>query len=299
MTTDEKPYHIPVLLDEVIEFMAPKPKGIYGDVTFGGGGHTRALLEKQPKCEVVAMDWDTVALEKNGEKLVEQYPKRLTLVWGNFSQVDKHFKKAGFDYVDALLADFGTSFYQLTERAGFSFNKDTPLDMRMSPAHQKTTAAEVLNRASEETLRDIFTHLGEEPKAKAIARAIVEERKKKSIRTTKQLTLIIERVLGVRGSRKIHPATKVFQALRLYINKEIENIESFLVSAMRIIKPGGRLVCISFHSLEDRLVKQFFKEQEKLGHTIITPKVVVPTEDEIKRNPASRSAKLRVLELKS
>ena len=296
MTLDEKPYHIPVLLNEVIEYMALKPRGIYGDVTFGGGGHTRAMLEAQPKCEVVAMDWDTVAIETNGEILQEEFPGRLTLVWGNFSQVDKHFHKAGIDAVDGMLADFGTSFYQLTERAGFSFHKDTPLDMRMSPSHHKMTAADVLNRTSEEALREIFFQLGEEPRAKMIARAIVEERKKNPFHTTKQLTMLIERILGARGSRKIHPATKVFQALRIYVNKELENIESFLVSALRIIKPGGRLVCISFHSLEDRIVKQFFKEQEKLGHTIITPKIVVPTQAEISRNPASRSAKLRVLQ---
>jgi 16S rRNA (cytosine1402-N4)-methyltransferase len=295
--TDEKPYHIPVLLHEVIQYMALKPRGVYADATFGGGGHTRAMLLTEPKCKVIAMDWDTVALEKNGEPLKQEFADRLTLIWGNFSQIDKQLKKIGVEQVDGILADFGTSFYQLTERAGFSLHKDTPLDMRMSPAHQKTTAAEILNKASEQTLRDIFEHLGEEPKAKLIARAIVEERKKYPIRTTKQLTLLIEKILGTKGARKIHPATKIFQALRIYINKEIENIESFLVAALRVIKPGGRLICISFHSLEDRCVKQFFKEQEKRGHTILTPKIVTPTEAEIKRNPASRSAKLRVLQL--
>ncbi|OQA34689.1 MAG: Ribosomal RNA small subunit methyltransferase H [Candidatus Dependentiae bacterium ADurb.Bin331] len=296
MENDQKPYHIPVLLDEVVQYMHQKPKGTYVDVTFGGGGHTKALLQAQPDCKVIALDWDSVALEKNGQSLQEIYPDRLTLVWGNFAQVDRHLKKIGIDAVDGILADFGTSQYQISERAGFSFSKDSPLDMRMSPSQQKTTAAEVINKATEQTLCDIFTFLGQEKKARAIARAIVHERTRVSIISTKQLADLVENVVGGRGAKRIHPATQVFQALRMYVNKETENIHAFLVNATRTLKPGGRLLCISFHSLEDRAVKQFFKEREQLGDLIITPKVVIPTDQEIARNPASRSAKLRVLE---
>jgi 16S rRNA (cytosine1402-N4)-methyltransferase len=296
MENDQKPYHIPVLLNQVVEYMQPKPKGTYVDVTFGGGGHTRALLQAQPKCKVIALDWDTIALEKNGQELQEEFPDRLTLVWGNFSQIDRHLKKIGIESVDGILADFGTSQYQISERAGFSFSKDSPLDMRMSPSHQKTTASEVVNKATEQTLCDIFTFLGQEKKARAIARAIVHERTNKRINTTKQLADLIDKVVGGRGGKRIHPATQVFQALRMYVNKETDNIHSFLINSARILRPGGRLLCISFHSLEDRAVKQFFKEREQLGDVIITPKVVIPTDEEIAINPASRSAKLRVLE---
>ena len=296
MDNVSKPYHIPVLLNEVLSYLNIKPGGVYVDVTFGGGGHTRAILQADPTCQVIACDWDTVALEKNGEPLKAEFGDRLTLIWGNFSQIDKHLKKIDVDEVDGILADFGTSFYQLTERPGFSFNKDTPLDMRMSPSHQKVTASEIINKASEQTFRDIFEKYGEEDRAKWVARAIVEARKQKGIYTTKELTAVIEKVLGKPFGKKTHPATRVFQALRIYINKELENIHSFLISGMRALKPGGRLVCISFHSLEDRIVKQYFKEQESLGNVIITPKVVIPTDEEIDRNPASRSAKLRVLE---
>ena len=150
----EKPYHISVLVNEVLEYLDPKPGGIYVDATFGGGGHTRAILEHEPQCKVIAMDWDLAALEMNGEPLQEEFPERLTLIWSNFTLIDKKLQKA--TKVDGILADFGTSFYQLTERPGFSFYKDTPLDMRMSPAHQKTTASHVVNKATENELTSIF-----------------------------------------------------------------------------------------------------------------------------------------------
>jgi 16S rRNA (cytosine1402-N4)-methyltransferase len=291
-------YHKPVLVQEVLEYSNLKPGGVYLDVTFGGGGHTRAFLEHEPQCSVIAFDWDSVALEKNGYPLQEEFPDRLTLVWGNFSQVDKSLKKEKLGPVDGILADFGTSQYQLLERPGFSFNKDTLLDMRMSPAHQKVTAVEILNKSTEKKLYEIFKELGQEPRAKSIARAIVQERSKYEIKTTRQLALIVERIVP-RGKKKTHPATQVFQALRMYVNKELENIQAFLAASLRILKPGGRLLCISFHSLEDRMVKQFFKNhtmQEPLLE-LITPQVVVATEQEILENPSSRSAKLRVAQL--
>lgn len=288
-------YHKPVLVQEVIDYLAIKPHGVYLDVTFGGGGHTRAILEAEPTCSVVACDWDTIALETNGYPLQEEFPGRLTLLWVNFAQIDKKLKKEGIEHVDGILADFGTSQNQLTERAGFSFMQDTPLDMRMSPSHQKVTAYEVVNKSSEAKLYEIFKYLGEEHRARLFARLIVAERTKKSIKTTRQLALLIEKVSPRDGSR-IHPATKIFQALRIYVNKELDNIRSFFAAAMRILNPEGRLLCISFHSLEDRLVKDFFKQEDCLE--VITSKVVVATPEEVKQNPSSRSAKLRVAQMK-
>lgn len=295
--TDITHYHKPVLVQEVLEYINLRSGNVYLDVTFGGGGHTRAFLEKEPGCSVIALDWDSVALEKNGYPLQEEFPGRLTLVWGNFSQVDKRLKKDGLGPVDGIIADFGTSQYQLTERSGFSFNKDTPLDMRMSPAYQKVTAEEIINKASEKKLCDIFKELGQETYARAVVRAIIQERNKHDIKTTRQLAVLIEKIIP--RTKKIHPATKIFQALRIYVNKELENIQAFLPASLRILKPGGRLLCISFHSLEDRIVKQFFKD-----HTIqpplldiITPQVVTATQQEIDENSSSRSAKLRVAQL--
>ncbi|MGE0206912.1 MAG: 16S rRNA (cytosine(1402)-N(4))-methyltransferase RsmH [Candidatus Babeliales bacterium] len=295
-----KPYHIPVLVQEVLTYLDPKPGKVYVDATFGGGGHTKAILEKEPSCTVIAMDWDLVALEKNGDPLLEHYPDNLKLIWSNFSQIDMKLKKEGIGTVDGILADFGTSQYQLTEREGFSFATDTPLDMRMSPAHQKTTAAHVVNKATEQELLTIFKELGEEPKSRAIARLICAERKKKRIITTKQLVDLIEKVCGPKRGKKIHPATKIFQALRIYVNRELENIIAFLPAALRALKPEGRLVCISFHSLEDRLVKQFFRDKAQSGEGFesLTPKAVLPSDQEIAINPASRSARLRALKVK-
>lgn len=293
-------YHKPVLVEEVLQYLNPRPGKIYLDVTFGGGGHTRAILEREPHCSVIALDWDSTALEKNGYSLQEEFPGRLTLLWGNFSQVDRRLKKEGLGPVDGILADFGTSQYQLLERSGFSFNNDTPLDMRMSPAHQKVTAGEVINKATENKLFEIFRDLGQETRAKKIARAIVQERTKKSIVTTRQLAQLIERIVP-RGTKKIHPATRVFQALRMYVNKELENIHSFLIASLRILNLEGRLICISFHSLEDRLVKNFFREHtvEQPLIELVTSHVVQASQEEVVSNPSSRSAKLRVAQLKS
>ena len=294
-----RPYHIPVLVNEVLEYLDLKPNGVYVDATFGGGGHTRAILEQEPTCQVIAMDWDLLALEMNGEPLAEEFPDRITLVWGNFTLIGQKLKKAGFDKVDGVLADFGTSQHQLIERAGFSFAKDTPLDMRMSPGHQKVTAAHVLNKASEGELTKIFNELADEHKARPIARLVVEERKKNRFRTTKQLVQIVEKVHGPERGLKIHPATKVFQALRIYVNKELQNIINFLPAALKVLKPGGNLVCISFHSLEDRIVKHYFKREALVNQSaqLLTPKVVLPTKEEVKINPASRSARLRAIKL--
>ena len=294
--TDTQKYtvHKPVLIDEVVHYIDPQPGKTYLDVTFGSGGHSRALLEKEPKCNVVAMDWDTTTLDIFAPILHAQYGERFSALWGNFGNIYPVLKKAGIRAVDGILADFGTSQIQIVERPGFSIRRDTPLDMRMSPAHQKVTAAQVVNKGDEQMLREIFFQLGEERYAKKIAQLIVTERKNKPIRTTVQLAALVERVVPKNPRRKIHPATKVFQALRMYVNHELDNISSFLAVAPRLLNPGGRLVCISFHSLEDRLVKQMFKQLQQDGIlTILTKKVVMATEQEVKENPSSRSAKLR------
>ena len=296
MSNTEHLVHKPVLMNEVLHYLDPQPQKVYLDVTFGSGGHTRAILEREPLCKVIAIDWDEVTLERFGAPLLEAFPDRLQLLWGNFSLLYKLLKKAGIQHVDGVLADFGTSQVQIAERPGLSVYKDVPLDMRMSPPHQRYTAADICNNADERTLSDIFFTYGEERWSKSIARAIVQERVKKPLKTTGDLVALIERVVPKDPKRKskIHRATRVFQALRIYVNNELDNIKSFLPAALRVLSPAGRLVCISFHSLEDRLVKQFFKEQEQLGVVhLLTPKVVRPTEEEIALNPSSRSSRLR------
>lgn len=290
-------YHKPVLVEEVLTYLNPQPGKVYLDVTFGTGGHTKAILDKEPGCSVIAMDWDHITLDKYGALMQEQYGDRLTLIWGNFALLYKILKKEKIHHVDGILADFGTSQIQIADRPGLSIYKDTWLDMRMSPPHQQVTAAQVLNKSSEEKLREIFWQLGEESYAKQITQVIIEERRKKWIQTTAQLVAIIERIVPRDRRFKIHPATKVFQALRLYVNRELNNISAFLPMALSTLSTGGRLVCISFHSLEDRLVKNFVREYEqKLQLTNLTPKVVCASKDEVHNNPSSRSAKMRVAE---
>jgi len=289
-------YHKTVLVDEVLTYLNPEPDKLYCDVTFGSGGHTKAILDHQSQCSVVALDWDTTSIDIYAPALEEQYQERLRLLWGNFAHLYRVLKKAGINKVDGILADFGTSQMQIKERAGFSFFRDSPLDMRMSPAYQQITAEYVVNKWGEEKLCELFWQLGQEAEAKKIVKAIIEARQKKKITTTRELALIIEKAVSSKSrNSKIHPATKVFQALRMYVNHELNNIHSFLSAAMQVLNPGGLLLCISFHSLEDRMVKQFFKDRAEEGKLeIITKRVVIATPEEIAKNPSSRSAKLRV-----
>jgi len=290
--------HKPVLVNEVLTYLNPQPHKVYLDVTFGGGGHTRAILEAEPTCKVIAMDWDVTAIDKFGIPLQEEFGDRLTFIWSNFGDVYRKLKKLKIAAVDGVLADFGTSQVQIFEKEGFSFSHDTPLDMRMSTSHYKVTAGLLINRAPEEKLREIFAQLGEERQAKRIAYFIVEERKKNRIKTTLQLAQLIERVVPRSKHVKTHPATRVFQALRMYVNHELDNLHSFLGTVERVIRPGGRLVCISFHSLEDRMVKDAFRQGEIDGVWVqLTKKVVVASDEEIAKNSSSRSAKLRAVEL--
>ncbi|HSC25516.1 MAG TPA: 16S rRNA (cytosine(1402)-N(4))-methyltransferase RsmH [Candidatus Babeliales bacterium] len=289
-------FHKTVLVDEVLHYLDPQPGKLYCDATFGSGGHTKAILDKQSECKVVAIDWDAISIETYAPPLEQIYHNRLHMIWGNFANLYRLLQKAKVGKVDGILADFGTSQMHIKERAGFSFYRDSELDMRMSPAHQQITAEQVINRSSEKKLCEIFWQLGQEVHAKKIVAAIIEARQKKEIRTTRELAMLIEKVIPRQGrSSKIHPATKVFQALRIYVNHEINNIVGFLSGALQVLKPQGLLLCISFHSLEDRIVKQFFKEKAEEGKLeILTKRVVVPTVEEVTKNPSSRSAKLRV-----
>ena len=289
--------HKSVLTNEVLEYLNPQPGKVYLDATFGVGGHTRAILEHEPRCSVIALDWDTTALDRYGLPLQEEFPGRLRLIWGNFALLYRLLKKNRIKSVDGVLADFGTSQVQITERPGFSVYRDTDLDMRMSPSHHSITAYEIVNTFSEAELRDIFWQFGEERHTKRIVDAIVRVRAEQPIKTTKQLAAVIYKAVPKTQRPVIHPATRVFQALRIYVNKELDNIQSFLRTLPSVLNPGGRAVCISFHSLEDRLVKRFFKEQKDAGmFTVLTPKVVVASEQERTENPSSRSAKLRAAE---
>ena len=295
MKPQQEIYHKSVLPKEVLENMNLKPGGVYIDVTFGGGGHTRSILAAEPTCKVIAFDWDKNAIDTNGGPLKEEFGDRLELVWGNFALFDRLMKKIAVSGVDGILADFGTSQNQIHERDGFSFQTDTTLDMRMSPGHQKIWARDILNKASEKELATIIFKYGEDRNANKIARAIVATRGKKRIMTTFDLTAIIASVIRPTRGKKTHPATKTFQALRIVVNEELDNIISFLKISPNYLNPGGRLLCISFHSLEDRIVKNFFKEQKETLVTL-TKKPIIASEEEMAANASSRSAKLRVAE---
>ena len=292
--------HKSVLVDEVIHYLNLQPGKTYLDVTFGSGGHTRAILEAEPTCNVVAFDLDKKSIEKFAPPLEEEFPGRLKVIWGNFSHLYRMVHKNNITKIDGILADFGTSQMQIFEREGFSFSIDTPLDMRMSAAHNKITAAEVLNKASVEDIIYIFSEYGQERYSRTIARAIVEKRKTKRFRTTSDLVETVLKAVPYNKKQKIHPATRVFQALRIYVNKELDSIKAFLAAVKSILPEEAKLVCISFHSLEDGLVKDFIRNNPCVvgrGFETLTPKVVTPTEEEIQANPSSRCARLRAAQV--
>ena len=299
MNTPTPAKHIPVLLQEVLDFLKPSPGKTYLDVTLGGGGHTRAILLQEPDCKVIGLDWDQKVFESTGKQLEEEFPGRFKALWGNFTRLDQLFAKHKIPLVDGILADFGTSQIQIKETPGLSFQVDTFLDMRMSQAFHRKCAYDYVMYASEQELSDIFWTYGEERASRKIAKHIVEVRKNEYIKTTKQLAKLVEDVVGYHG-QKTHPATKVFQALRIVVNKELDNIVAFLQNAMQVIAPGGLLLCITFHSLEDRIVKNFFRDNSKSDGCLITltKKVCIATPEEQKRNRSSRSAKLRVAQKK-
>ncbi len=305
------PFHKSVLVPEVLQYLNILPNKTYLDVTLGGGGHTKAILQKEKTCKVIALDWDKATIGKNAPSLKEKFGDRFKILWGNFAHLERILKKEKIENVDGILADFGTSQFQIQQVPGISFQKDTPLDMRISKSHHYFKASDILNRFREKELAKIFFELGEEKNARKIAKAIVEQRKKEKFKTTGQLVKLIESIIPKYNSSprlrttsktahrkyRIHPATKVFQALRIFINKELENIELFLKTALMFLNPGARIVCISFHSLEDRIVKNFFRQNKEILE-IITKKPVTASQVEVTQNPSARSAKLRVAEKK-
>ncbi len=286
-------YHPPVLLKESLDFLLAKRGGIFLDATLGGGGHARAILLSNPKNRLIAIDRDELAIEK-AMKALEPFGDRVSIYHGNFSQLDEVLQSEGIEKVDGVLFDLGVSHFQLRENGrGFSFWKDEPLDMRMDKS-QKLTAMDVVNTLSEQELAKIIFEYGQERAARKIARYIVKYRKKKPIRSTAELASIVERVIPKRRNARKHPALKTFQAIRIYVNRELDELKEALPKAVNHLTLGGRLVVISFHSLEDRIVKRFFRESNELE--TVTKKPISPSEEEVRQNPASRSAKLRAAE---
>jgi 16S rRNA (cytosine1402-N4)-methyltransferase len=284
--------HTPVLLEEVMQFMEPKPGGRFIDATLGAGGHTRALLERTaPDGRVLAIDQDESALAKAGETL-QSFGSRVVLVHSNFRDVGLIAAEHGFLEPDGVLADIGISSMMVDDASrGFSFMREGPLDMRMDQ-NQELTAAEIVNTFSEKEIADILYNYAEERRSRAIARSIVRAR---PLKLTTDLARAVERVMGGPRYGKIHPATRTFQALRIYVNDELKSLETFLDSSMTVVRSGGRLVVITFHSLEDRIVKNKFRTPHVPGR-VLTKKVVTGTEEEVRRNPRARSAKLRAWE---
>ncbi len=296
--------HTPVMLDEVMEALTPRDDAIYIDGTFGGGGYTRALLTRA-KCKVVAIDRDPAAIARSAA-LAEEFDTRLTLIEGPFSEMDRLAGVA----VDGIALDLGVSSFQLDDaERGFSFSSDGPLDMRMS--RSGSSATDLVNTLAEHDLADLIWRYGEEKKSRNIARAIIAAR---PVSTTRALAEIVERAAGPGAKRyAIHPATRTFQALRIYVNDELGELERGLEAAERSLRPSGRLAVVSFHSLEDRIVKKFLAERsgrepsgsrhlpqptETRVSTFVLSKTssLAPSEEEVRKNPRARSARLRAAE---
>jgi 16S rRNA (cytosine1402-N4)-methyltransferase len=294
--------HVPVLLQDAIRYLNVRPGGVYLDATLGSAGHATAIARQLSGTgQLIGFDRDPDALELAGtrlrsleQELGEAMP-RWVLHGEEFSAIGRHVSEAS---LDGLLADFGLSSMQLdTAHRGFSFQADGPLDMRMDP-RKGMTAEQVVNQADEKSLADLIYEFGEERRSRRFARAIVRAR---PIRTTAQLAKVLSAVAPAmkseRGRHSIHPATRIFQALRIYVNAELNEIQRLLSDAPRLLKPGGRLVVISFHSLEDRLAKDAFREGARQGiFEVLTRKPVTASEEEMDRNRRARSAKLRAAE---
>ena len=300
----DESFHIPVLTEEVIEFLLIKKNGTFLDVTAGFGGHSAAILEELNVSSLIATDQDPEAIRFLKSKFKTE--ERISIHQARFSELHKLFSANDFD---GILADIGVSSYQLdTAERGFSFMKDGPLDMRMNQ-NIGEDASSWLNNAPEQEISNIIWKYGEEKKAKRIAKAIVEARKSFKIRTTKELAEIILEETPRRFNDKKHPATKTFQAIRIFINNELEELDLLLDFASKHLKIGGRTCIISFHSLEDRIVKRFFRDHSRRDPKLsklpnladdssfkLVSKAIKPSENEMNINPRSRSATLRVIE---
>ncbi len=302
--------HVPVLLPQVLQALAPTGRETYIDGTFGAGGYTGAILDAAPDARVLAVDRDTAAIAA-GSEMVAAHSGRLTLCEGRFGDLDQIAEANGFAPADGVVLDIGVSSMQIDDPArGFSFQKDGPLDMRMSA--DGPTAADVVNTAEESHLSDILYHLGEERSARGIARAIVRRRAEAPFATTSDLAALAARVLGREKIAGRHAATRTFQALRIYVNDELGELARGLAAAERVLAPGGRLVVVTFHSLEDALLKRFLRERaipEQQGSRHLppgpvaqrppslrldSPRPISPTQAEVDANPRARSAKLRM-----
>lgn len=299
--------HVPVLGREAVAMLAPRDSGTYVDATFGAGGYSRAILATSGT-RVIGIDRDRTAIA-GGYGLVEEAGGRLTLVEDRFSNLAEVCAAQGVDAVDGIVMDVGVSSMQLDEaERGFSFRLDGPLDMRMG--QHGPTAADVVARASEADLANIIYIFGEERHSRAVARAIVAARKDAPILTTRALSDIVSRVVRAKPN-DIHPATRTFQALRIFVNEELDELIAALAAAEHVLKPGGRLAVVSFHSLEDRIVKNFLAARGKTSSgsrhlpevaqaapsfAILTKRPVVAGDDEVQANPRARSAKLRAAE---
>ncbi len=298
--------HAPVLYHEVLAALQPGPSGRYVDGTIGAGGHAAGLLEaSNPDGQLLGLDLDPAALEISAQRLA-RFGDRLHLRQASFTRVREAIASLGWEGADGILLDLGLSSMQLEDATrGFSFQLEGPLDMRFNPA-AATSASDLVNGLDEGALREILQEYGEEPQARRIARAIVRAR---PIRTTSHLVEVVNAAIG-RRKRRIHPATRTFQALRIAVNDELEALRSGLGEALGALSPGGRLAVISFHSLEDRLVKRFLRRESQdcicppdlavcaCGHkarvAVLTKRPIRPGEEELSQNPRARSAKLRV-----
>ena len=289
--------HIPVMTAKVLEQLQPARGGVYVDCTVGLGGHARALLDAGAT-RLIGLDRDLDALAI-ARATLSPWSDRVELVHADYRSIGEVLDRCHTPLVDGALADLGLSSFQLeTEGRGFSFQRDEPLDMRMDRSGGETAAA-LLARAREEELADVIFAYGEERFSRRIARAIVESRRQAAVDTTGRLASIVRRAVPRRGPMRIDPATRTFQALRIWVNRELEGLDRFVEAAARRLRAGARLVVITFHSLEDRIVKHTLRALERSGEVgikVVTKKPLVPGDEEIARNPRARSAKLRAAE---
>ena len=295
METGQEHLHRSVLLEEVMQFLSLRQGGVYVDGTMGLGGHSHAILQRTaPDGRLIAFEWDERAIALSRIRL-QEYAGRLTIIRRNFAEIAAGLQEIGVGQVDGILIDIGLSSLQLDKGGrGFSFQHDEPLDMRMDN-RKEVTAASILASSTEQELADIFYYFGDEHQARPIAAHIVKARKEEEIRTSARLAALVVQAVPRRfHPKRIHMATKVFQALRIAVNTELENLSTILDEAVPFLKPGARFCVISFHSLEDRVVKRKFIKNKYLK--VITSKPVTPAAEEIAENPRSRSARLRVAE---
>lgn len=293
---EREPSHEPVLLSETVALLDPARGGLFVDCTVGLGGHSRAILEAGAS-ELIGLDRDPSALRLAAESLAA-WTDRVELVHADYRQLGAVLDERGKSEADGLLADLGVSSMQFdTEGRGFSFRRDEPLDMRMDQT-QGPTVADLLLTVDEQDLADVIFRFGEERFSRRIARGVVEARRVAPVATTGQLAQIVRRAVPRKGYQRIDPATRTFQALRIWVNRELDGLDTFLVDASRRLRSGARLAVITFHSLEDRVVKHTFRALAagESALRVLTRRPLVPAEAEVKRNPRARSAKLRAIE---